>query len=78
MNTPTRKLRELKARKAKFGFQYGTAQLDGIVFIAKVHEALKNNEHVRFEFDVTAGASTVFGVYTDDILSADMIRENFC
>ncbi len=78
MTPESLKLRELKARKAKFGFQYDSIQLHDIQFLAEILNALASNPHVKYEYRSNAGSYPTLNIYTDDELSAEMIRNAFC
>lgn len=71
-------LRELKARKAKFGFA-GVLHVSHLVQLGKLMEML-HNTYMPTEYiaEQVGMQGTDFRVYTDDPAIAENIRANFC
>ena len=70
-------LKELKARKAKFGFDFGGLNLRNVVAMGRFYEALQT----EFESDKYLAEMTGFGsnpdvkIYTDHEEVAEWIRK---
>lgn len=71
------KLRELKSRKAKFGFDYGSLTLQDVIPLAEFLSKLYNT-YADTEYVISAGGYNRPGVkiYTDSESVAIWIRQN--
>jgi len=67
--------RELKARKAKFGFDAGGICLTYIIPHARLLEGLRNNWDGKYIAEATGyGSNPELKIYTDDADVAEWIR----
>jgi hypothetical protein len=68
-------LRELAARKAKFGFDGGTFGLKNIVQVGKFIEALEVNHSGNYIAEAAGYNQPELRIYTDDEVVAQWIRD---
>jgi len=69
-------LRELKARKAKYGFHYGHINLGGVVQLGKFIEELELNYQGRYMAEEAGYNQPELKIYTDEDDVAHWIRQN--
>ncbi len=69
-------LRELKARKAKFGFNYGHIRLNGVVELGKFMESLENTWPGKYLAEEAGYNQPELKLYTDIEDVANWIRSN--
>ncbi len=71
-------LRELKARKAKFGFA-GSMHIGYLIQLGKLMEMLHSTYlPTQYLAEQVGMQGTDFRLYTDDPVLAENIRTNFC
>jgi hypothetical protein len=66
--------RELKARKAKFGFDFGNITLSKVVKLGKFIEALENTWPDKYLAEEAGYNRPELKIYTDDETVATWIR----
>jgi len=69
-------LRELKARKAKFGFDGGSIGLRNVVEMGKFFESLENTWPDKYLAEEAGYGQPSLKLYTDDEDVANWIRSN--
>lgn len=69
-------LRELKARKAKFGFNYGQIRLRDIIELGKFVESLENTWSGKYLAEEAGYGQPDLKLYTDHEEVANWIRAN--